>query len=926
MAASAEVTCEWLGWNPPLGAGRADEDGVGDGKRLLWVGLIVLGAFAALGLAGANDGPGSVAPRPSAFAAARLPVPLRATLSRVVGADARAYAAVGTPTGAMMHNAPQELNGRFSASGASVQTLGGETRFRLRAYGYGNALRRVPATVPLPRANSIVYPRGVVTERYTNGPLGIEQAFVLARPPSVGTRGVLSLALGVSGTLSPRLSRDHRVVALRSDDRLVMRYSGLFAADAGGRPLRSWLELQGRTLLIRVDDRGARYPLTIDPFFQQAKLTASDGAANDFFGISVAISGDTAVVGSYQSEVGSNVDQGAAYVFVKPASGWAGALKETAKLTASDGAPFDWFGYSVSIAGDTIAIGAPVAFGAPNAANRGAVYVFSRPASGWTGPLTETAKLTISEPGALKEFGQSVATSGDAVLSAAPEADVGGDFSRGAAYLFVRPASGWASGTESAKLVASDGIALDTLGFAAGDHSVAISGDTLVVGNGFKNHFRGAAYVWEKPASGWAGTLLSNAKLAASDGRANDNLGFGVAVDGDTVVVGAGRGDGGGGAYIFQRPASGWSGEISETAKLTASATVNDDYFGRAVGISGDTIVVGGPFAASLYTKPASGWASGTETQQLIAPPELPFGGFADFLGIADGTIIAGAPLVSVGDKPQRGAAYIFGPEGAPRLDAVAPLVTNVVATPNNPMAVNTAAVLTAAVDDTATGDSSIASAEVQIDGGAWMPMKASDGAFDEPTESVQVSLGPFANAGALHVCVRGTDAAGNTSAPTCILLVAFDPAAGFVTGGGWIDSPASACPTFCRGAAGRAQVSFVSRYQKGASIPTGETSFDFQAGNLRFKSSSYQWLVVNGRGAVAQYEGSGSVNGVSGYGFRLTVYDAALTGVGSDGIRMKITDSSRAIYDNKAGSNDDNARANTQRISGGNIVIHLTK
>ena len=817
-----------------------------------------------------------------------------------------------------MHNAPQGLSGRFSASGASVQTLGGETRFRWRAYGYGDALRPVPTAVPFPHANSVVYPRGAVTERYTNGPLGIEQAFVLARPPQVRTRGILSLALAVSGTLSPRLSRDHRAVTLRSDDRLVMRYSGLFAADAGGRRLRSWLELQGRTLLIRVDDRGARYPLSIDPFFQQAKLTASDGAANDFFGISVAISGDTAVVGSYQSEVGSNVDQGAAYVFVKPASGWGGALTETAKLTASDGTSSDWFGYSVSIAGDTIAVGAP------NAANGGAVYVFSRPASGWAGPLTETATLTTSDPGTFKEFGQSVATSGDAVVSAAPDVDVGGHFSQGAAYLFVRPPSGWASGNESAKLLTSDGIALDTLGFAAGDHSVAISGDTVVVGNGFKNNFRGAAYVWEKPAPGWAGTLLSNAKLVASDGQTNDNLGFGVAIEGDTVVVGAGRGDGGRGAYIFQRPASGWSGEISETAKLTASATVNDDYFGRAVGISGDTVVVGGPFAASIYTKPPSGWASGTETQQLIAPPELQFGGFADFLGIADGTIIAGAPLVSVAGKLQQGAAYIFAPDAATRLDVDAPLVTNVVATPNNPMAVNTAVALTAAVDDTATGGSSIASAEAQIDGGAWMPMEASDGAFDEPTENVRVTLGPFANAGALQVCVRGTDAAGNTSAPTCIVLVAFDPTAGFVTGGGWIDSPASACPAFCRGAAGRAQVSFTSRYQKGASIPTGDTSFQFQAGNLRFKSSSYQWLVVNGNGAVAQYEGSGSVNGVSGYGFRLTVYDAALTGVGSDGIRMKITDSGRAVYDNKAGSSDDNARANTQRISGGNIVIHL--
>ena len=504
-----------------------------------------------------------------------------------------------------------------------------------------------------------------------------------------------------------------------------------------------------------------------------------------------------------------------------------GALPETAKLTASDGASLDWFGYSVSIAGDTIAVGAP------NAANDGAVYVFSRPASGWAGPLTETARLTTSDPsdpGTAKRFGQSVATSGDAVLSAAPNADVGGDLSRGAAYLFVRPASGWASGTESAKLLASDGIALDKLGFAAGDHSVAISGDTVVVGNGFKNNFQGAAYVWEKPASGWAGTLLSNAKLVASDGQPNDNFGFGVAMEGDTVVVGAGRGDGGGGAYVFQRPASGWSGEVSETAKLTASATVDDDFFGRAVGISGDTVIVGGPFAASVFTKPASGWASGTETQKLIAPPELQFGGFADFLGIADGTIIAGAPLASVGDKIQQGAAYIFAPDAATG-DVAAPMVANVVAIPNL-MAVKTTAALIAAVDDTATGDSSIASAEVQIDGGAWMPMKASDGVFDEPTENVPGDHRAVRKAGGLQVCVRGTDAAGNTTAPTCILLVVFDPSAGFVTGGGWIDSPASACPIFCRGATGRAQVSFVSRYQKGASIPTGETSFEFRPGN----------------------------------------------------------------------------------------------
>src|SRR5206468_2915081 len=136
-------------------------------------------------------------------------------------------------------------------------------------------------------------------------------------------------------------------------------------------------------------------------------------------------------------------------------------------------------------------------------------------------------------------------------------------------------------------------------------------------------------------------------------------------------------------------------------------------------------------------------------------------------------------------------------------------------ATPN-PVALDRTVALTAAVDDTATGGSSIDSAEVQIDGGAWMPMKPSDGTFDQPMENVRVTLGPFTDASLVQVCVRGTDAAQNTSAPTCTFIVVFDSGAGFVTGGAWIDSPASACPILCRGVAGKAHVSFVSRYQKG--------------------------------------------------------------------------------------------------------------
>ena len=119
--------------------------------------------------------------------------------------------------------------------------------------------------------------------------------------------------------------------------------------------------------------------MTIDPFVEQAKLTASDGAMLDFFGISVAIAGDTIVVGASGDDVGGNGDQGSAYVFVKPAAGWANAA-ETAKLTASDGAVADGFGHSVAVSDDTVVVGAPSDNIGTNA-NQGSAYVFVKPAA-----------------------------------------------------------------------------------------------------------------------------------------------------------------------------------------------------------------------------------------------------------------------------------------------------------------------------------------------------------------------------------------------------------------------------------------------------------------------------------------------------------------------------------------------------------------
>ncbi len=155
------------------------------------------------------------------------------------------------------------------------------------------------------------------------------------------------------------------------------------------------------------------------------------------------------------------------------------------------------------------------------------------------------------------------------------------------------------------------------------------------------------------------------------------------------------------------------------------------------------------------------------------------------------------------------------------------------------------------------------------------------------------------------------------------VMIVVYDASAGFITGGGWITvDPGSypANPTLT----GRANFGFNSQYKKGSTVPTGETEFQFQVGNLNFHSTTYSWLVVSGY--KAQYKGTGTVNGISGYDFTLTAYDGAIAGAGQSGydrFRIKITKNGVTVFDNRNGASMDMDAANPQNIGGGSIVIH---
>jgi hypothetical protein len=545
----------------------------------------------------------------------------------------------------VLGNHGQRLRARFGRDGVSVTSGGLSVGLSVRAYGYGALLHPLAAVAPRAQANLVLYRRAALSEWYANGPLGLEQGFTISAPPAGRRAGPLTLALALSGNSRGELSISGRQVTF-TRGRASLAYRGLVATDARGRTLRAWMGLRGNQLMLRISDAGASFPIKVDPFVQQAKLTASDGAATDLLSHSVAVSGDTIVTGAPFAKIGANTFQGAAYVFTKPATGWANAT-EAAKLTASDGGPFDQLGWTVALSGDTVVAGAPDAKVGSNP-NQGAAYVFTKPASGWASE-TEAAKLTASDGAADDDLGTSVAVSGDTVVAGAPDAKVGSNPNQGAAYVFTKPASGWASETEAAKLTASDGGSFDQLGA-----SVAVSGDSVVAGApGARvgpNTGPGAAYVFTKPASGWVSETEA-AKLTASDGAANDLLGASVAVSGDTVVAGAPDAKVGsnafqGAAYVFTKPVSGWASE-TEAAKLTASDGGAGDQLGSSVAVSGDTIVAGAPFA-------------------------------------------------KVGSNTAQGAAYVFGPSQHPTS-------TSVSCSPGT-VAVGQSTTCTATVTDTASG------------------------------------------------------------------------------------------------------------------------------------------------------------------------------------------------------------------------------
>jgi hypothetical protein len=351
------------------------------------------------------------------------------------------------------------------------------------------------------------------------------------------------------------------------------------------------------------------------------KLTAADGTAEDGFGYSVALSGDTLVIGAHGAAVGGHGAQGAAYVFYRNQGG-ADAWGQVTKLTAADGTALDWFGWSASISGDALVVGAPYADVGDQGA-QGAAYVFARNRGG-ADAWGQVAKLTATDGTADDWFGASVSVSGDTLVVGAHGAAVGGSDDQGTAYIFARNQGGADAWGQVAKLTAPDGVALDWFGW-----SVAVSEDTVVVGAPYAavegNSAQGAAYVLARNQGG-ADAWGQVVKLTAAAGGAYDFFGISTAVNYGVAIVGA-HGvavrdqDWQGSAYVFYRNQGG-ADAWGQVTKLTAPDGAALDRFGWSVSISGNTVALGAPYAvagghhaqgmAYLFTRDSGGaeaWA-----------------------------------------------------------------------------------------------------------------------------------------------------------------------------------------------------------------------------------------------------------------------------------------------------------------------------
>ncbi|MEL6346122.1 MAG: hypothetical protein AAFV53_23635 [Myxococcota bacterium] len=629
------------------------------------------------------------------------------TIQARIAADARRFAAVDV--GRFEARLPKGRIASIDEQGATLRH--GADTLSLSLMGYGRADLWVAALPVVPQLGAcaegtprqdgcvlrVEQPRPGVMEWWVGRRQGLQQGWTVESRPS-GT-GPLLLEVGFEGS---SVHVDGDAVSLVSADGSVWRYGELGAWDATGAPLHAWLEADADRVRIAVDDRGAAYPLTVDPILtaDELKIVSSDAAAEDYFGFSVAGAGDVdkdgyddVIIGAYLDDDNGN-RSGSAYVYYGSSSGIDTTRED--KIITSDGAPGDNFGVPVAGAGDIDKDGyADVIIGAyrddDNGNNSGSAYVYYGSESGID--TTREDKIIASDGAADDQFGRSLAGAGDVDKDGYSDVIVGAfeHDGEGSAYVYYGSSSGIDT-TREDKLTASDGEAGVSFGFSvsgAGD----IDGDgysDVIIGAYADNEggsIAGAAYVFYGDISGI--DTSSEQKLIAADADDSDFFGYSVSSAGDVdddgyddVIVGAFResesGDDAGAVYVYYGATSGI--DTAREEKVIASDGRERDRFGVWVSggdLNGDRysdIVVGayldddvGGSSGSAYVYYGSPDGVDADTEEKLNASDGAggdnYGRSVAFAGDVDqdgyGDVIIGSPLDTDGTV-QGGAAYVY--------------------------------------------------------------------------------------------------------------------------------------------------------------------------------------------------------------------------------------------------------------------------
>ncbi|MGH8428689.1 MAG: FG-GAP repeat protein [Gammaproteobacteria bacterium] len=738
-------------------------------KAFLFVFALAGGALALAAPASGAAGGAVVQPT---HAAQSMPATLRPVFYQSLAKDAGPAYALNAKGCATLPR--QTLTACFDAAGAHFNSKDAALlALHLVGVGRGSDLAAVTVMQPTIAGNQVRYAHGNVSEWWRVLPVGFEQGFTLTQRPAGNGELTLVLASRIvapaqAGAQSkesiPTQGRDTKsdwipafAGMTKKGNTLAfgkLRYGQLIVTDANGKVVPATLTNKGDHILIAVNDAHAVYPLTVDPLvWLEQKATASDGAAYDNFGFSVALAGATAVIGAPYATVGGNSNQGVAYVFTETNGVWS----QSQRLTASDGVVFDRFGNSVALAGTTAVIGANQATVGGNT-QQGAAYVFTETNGVWS----ESQKLTASDGAADDGFGYSAALAGATAVIGALQATVGGNADQGAAYVFTGTNGVW---SQSQKLTAGDG--------AAGDHfgvSAALAGATAVIGaynaTVGGNAAQGAAYVF----TGTNGVWSQSQKLTASDGAADDDFGNSVALADATAVIGAiGATIGGnavqGAAYVFTETNGVWS----QSQKLTASDGAAGNFFGSSVALAGATAVIGapdfygGPGAVYVFTGTNGVWS---ESQKLTASDGAMGNAFGFSVALAGGSAVIGAYNATIGGNAAQGAAYFEGQSdlglavSAPETVAQGHNYTSQTIATNNASASSPAVTATVAVPAAAS----------------YISASATQGSCSEASGVVTCDFGQInANAGTAtaNVTLKATGSVGTTIENTASVALA---------------------------------------------------------------------------------------------------------------------------------------------------------